>query len=146
MTSRVLLTKYAQEFLRKQTNLNKYRNEIQYWPKILKIAATRRWHLQLFFYFSYQLIVRVKQRSVTQNLMRKIRTILDTWSLRILQIELEISQNVSYQGKHFFLTGIHFMQESAATTRHGFTGKRSTNTLNYTGNLLRKNLQLKDVC
>ena len=42
----------------------------------------------------------------------------------------------------FFLTGIHFMQESAATTRHGFTRKRSTNTLNYTGNLLRKNLQL----
>ena len=33
VTSRVLLTKYAQKFLRKQTNLNKYRNEIQDWPK-----------------------------------------------------------------------------------------------------------------
>ena len=49
---------------------------------------------------------------------------------------------VPSRGNIFFLTGIHFMQESAATTRHGFTRKRSTNTLNYTGNLLRKNLQL----
>ena len=33
-----------------------------------------------------------------------------------------------------------------ATTRHGVTRKRSPKRLNHTGNLFRKNLQLKDVC
>ena len=29
---------------------------------------------------------------------------------------------------------------------HGVTGKRSTKRLKQTGNLFRKNLQLKDIC
>ena len=46
----------------------------------------------------------------------------------------------------FFLIGIHFMQGRTATTRHAVTRKRSTKILKPTGNLFRKNLQLKDVC
>ena len=47
----------------------------------------------------------------------------------------------------FFLKiGIHSMQGSAATTRHGVTRKGSTKRLKHTGNLFRKNLQLKDIC
>ena len=37
------------------------------------------------------------------------------------------------------------MQGGTATTRHGVTKKRSTKALEHTGNLFRKNLQLKDV-
>ena len=77
--------------------------------------------------------------------MRKIRNILKTWSLSIPQTEPEISQNVSQQRKHFMLIGIHFMQGSTATTRHGGTSKRSTKRLKYTRNLFRKKLQLKGV-
>ena len=46
----------------------------------------------------------------------------------------------------FFLIGIHSMQGWTATMRHGVTRKRSTKRLKHTGNLFRKNLQLKDVC
>ena len=35
------------------------------------------------------------------------------------------------------------MQDRAATTRHGFTRKRSTKRLKHTGNHFVKNLQLK---
>ena len=42
-----------------------------------------------------------------------------------------------------FLIGIHSMQP---TTRHGATRKRSKKRLKCTGNMFRKNLQLKDVC
>ena len=45
-----------------------------------------------------------------------------------------------------FLIGIHSMQGSTATTRHGLTRKRSTKRSKHTVNLFRKNLQLKDVC
>ena len=45
-----------------------------------------------------------------------------------------------------FLIGIHSMQDWKATTRHGVTRKRSTKRLQHTGNLSRKNLQLRDVC
>ena len=38
------------------------------------------------------------------------------------------------------------MPGSTATSRHGFTSKRSTKRLKQTGNLFRENLQLKDVC
>ena len=48
--------------------------------------------------------------------------------------------------KIFFFIGIHSMQGGADTTRHGVTTKRSTKRLKHTGNLFRKNLQLKDVC
>ena len=78
--------------------------------KIPKIAVTRRWHMQLFFQRSFRVIVRVIQRRVTQNFIRKTRTILKTWSLSIPQTEPEISQNVFQQRKHFLLIGIHFMQ------------------------------------
>ena len=37
------------------------------------------------------------------------------------------------------------MQGWTATARHGVARKSSTKRLNYTGNLLRKNLQLKHV-
>ena len=46
----------------------------------------------------------------------------------------------------FFFNGIHSMPGWTATTRHGVTRKRSTKRLKHTGNLFRKNLQLKDVC
>ena len=49
--------------------------------------------------------------------------------------------------KQFFLKiGIHFRQGWTASMRHGVTRKRSTNWLQHTGNLFRKNLQLKGVC
>ena len=44
------------------------------------------------------------------------------------------------------LIGIHCMQGSTATTRHGVARKRNTERLRHAGNLFRKNLQLKDVC
>ena len=46
----------------------------------------------------------------------------------------------------FYLIEIHSMQGWTAATRHGVTRKRSTKRLNQTGNLFRKNLQLKDIC
>ena len=46
----------------------------------------------------------------------------------------------------FFLIGVHSKQGWTATTKHGVTRKRSKKRLKYTGNLMRKNLQLKDVC
>ena len=51
-----------------------------------------------------------------------------------------------YQSLPIFLIGIPSMQGSTATTRHGVTWKRNTKRLKHTGNLFRKNLQLKDVC
>ena len=46
----------------------------------------------------------------------------------------------------FLLIGIHSMQGTAATTRHGVTRKRGTKRLKHARNLLRKDLQLKDIC
>ena len=46
----------------------------------------------------------------------------------------------------YFLIGIHSMQGWKATIRHGVIRKRNTKRLQHTGNLFRKNLQLKDVC
>ena len=46
----------------------------------------------------------------------------------------------------FYLTGIYYMQGWTATTWGGVTRKRNTKRLRQTGNLFRKNLQLKDVC
>ena len=46
----------------------------------------------------------------------------------------------------FFLIGIHPMQGSTTTTRHGVTRKKAQKRLQDTKNLFRKNLQLKDVC
>ena len=46
----------------------------------------------------------------------------------------------------FFKIGIHTIQDLTATTRHGVTRKKNKKTLKHTGNLFRKNLQLKDVC
>ena len=48
--------------------------------------------------------------------------------------------------KSFFLIGIHSMQGSTATARHGVTRKEAQKRLQGTENLFRKNLQLKDVC
>ena len=45
----------------------------------------------------------------------------------------------------FILIGIHSKQGWTATTRHGVTRKRNTERLRHTGNLFRKNLQLKDL-
>ena len=48
----------------------------------------------------------------------------------------------------FFIIGIHYMQGSTATTRHGVTRKRKTKNLMHAGNLFffGKNLQLTGVC
>ena len=113
--------------------------------KIPKIDATRRWHMQLFFNCSYRVIVRVIQRRVTQNFMRKIRTILKTWSQSIPQTEPEISQNVSQQRKLFLLIGI-LLCKAEQPLRGMELHKESTKRLKYTGNMSRKNLQLKNVC
>ena len=43
----------------------------------------------------------------------------------------------------FFKIGIHSRK---GWTRHGVARKRSTKRLKHTGNMFRKNLQLKDVC
>ena len=52
----------------------------------------------------------------------------------------------TYFVEHLFLVRIHSIQGLTATTRHGVTNKRNTKRLRQTGNLFRKNLQLKDVC
>ena len=46
----------------------------------------------------------------------------------------------------FVLFWIHSMQGWTATTKHGVTRKRSTERLEHTRNLVRKNLQLIGVC
>ena len=46
----------------------------------------------------------------------------------------------------FFLIGIHSMQGWTATTTHGVTRKEAQKRLQDTENLVRKKLQLKDVC
>ena len=46
----------------------------------------------------------------------------------------------------FLLIGIHSLQGRAATTRHGVARKRGTKRLKHVRNLLRKDLQLKDIC
>ena len=46
----------------------------------------------------------------------------------------------------FFKIGVHSMQDQIDTTRHGVTRKDAQKRLQDTENLLRKNLQLKDVC
>ena len=48
--------------------------------------------------------------------------------------------------KHIFLIGIHSMQSSTATTRHGVTRNRSTKRLEHTENIFRKNMQVIVVC
>ena len=53
--------------------------------------------------------------------------------------------SASTKKNNFFLIGIRSMQGRTATIRHGVTRKRSTKRLKHTGNLFRKNLQLKDV-
>ena len=45
-----------------------------------------------------------------------------------------------------FLMGIHSMQGWPSTTSHGVKPKKSTKRFKHTGNLFRKNLQLKGVC
>ena len=57
----------------------------------------------------------------------------------------DFAQSQQNQKTIFFLIGIHSMQGWTATTRHGVTRKRNTKRLKHTGNLFRKNLQLKDV-
>ena len=47
---------------------------------------------------------------------------------------------------HFFLIGIPSMEGWTATLGHGVTRKRCTKRSKHTGNLIRKNLQLKVVC
>ena len=46
---------------------------------------------------------------------------------------------------HTFLIGIHSMQNWTATKRHGVAKERSTKRFEHTGNLFRKNQQLKVV-
>ena len=63
---------------------------------------------------------------------------------------LNFWKNFQFSNLNFFfllfLIEIHSMQGWTLTTRHGVTRKRSTKILQHTGNLFRKNLQLKDVC
>ena len=42
--------------------------------------------------------------------------------------------------RDFFLIGIHSMQGTTTTMRHGVNKKKSTKSLKHTGNLFRKNL------
>ena len=63
-------------------------------------------------------------------------------SLKINDWDLHLSR---YRNG-FFLIGIHSMLGWTATTRHEVTKKEAQKRLQYTENLFRKNLQLKDVC
>ena len=54
--------------------------------------------------------------------------------------------DVRYSPVAFFKIWIHSMQDLTANTRHEVTRKRNTKGLRHTGKLVRKNLQLKDVC
>ena len=47
--------------------------------------------------------------------------------------------------QEFFFTEIHFMQGRIAITRNGVTRKKNSKRINHTGDLFRKNLQLRDV-
>ena len=47
--------------------------------------------------------------------------------------------------ENYFSIVIHSVKSWTVTTRHGVTRKKSTKRLNHTGNLFRKNLQLKGV-
>ena len=73
------------------------------------------------------------------------------------KFEIKIDQDVNnlFYFCNFFRYVFHFnifliaaksMQGSTATTRHGVTKKRSSRRLKHTGNMLRKDLQLKCVC
>ena len=55
---------------------------------------------------------------------------------------------IHYNGNEYLKkkNEIHSTQGWAAATRHGVTKKRSTERLEHTGNLFRKNLQLIGVC
>ena len=56
---------------------------------------------------------------------------------------LKLLTTASTLSHAFFLIGIHTMQGRTATRRHGVKGKRGNKRLKHTGNLSRKNLQLK---
>ena len=45
-----------------------------------------------------------------------------------------------------FLIQVHSVKGSTATTRQGFTRKKTTKELKHTENMFRKNVLLKDVC
>ena len=47
--------------------------------------------------------------------------------------------------ENYFSIVIHSVKSWTVTTRHGVTRKKSTKRLNHTGNLFKKNLQLKGV-
>ena len=64
----------------------------------------------------------------------------------VLVVTIDSSMLSSSISIYFFSIGIHSMQDSTATTRYGVTRKRNTKKFRRTRNLLRKNLQLKDVC
>ena len=60
-------------------------------------------------------------------------------------LHLQVHSSNLYSMK-FFLKNWHPLSQWTATTGHGVTRKRSTKRLQYTGNLFRRNLQLKDLC
>ena len=86
-----------------------------------------------------------------------IKEIITAYKCRIVSVKQDLTQNKKnkYLNKvieserngiiritnDFFKIFIHSMQDWTATTRHG-----GTKRLKHTGNLLRKNLMLKDVC
>ena len=55
----------------------------------------------------------------------------------------EYISDITLEKKIFFLIGIHSMQGWTSTTRHGVTRNKAQKRLQDTGNLFRKNLQLK---
>ena len=66
--------------------------------------------------------------------------------VRTLNIEKRLKLSYSrHWARSFILIGIHSMQDWTVTVRHGDTRIRSTKRLKYTGNMFRKNLQLKSV-
>ena len=87
--------------------------------------------------------------SVGKNLQKKIPP---TKKTSVDYLEKPNSENfiiaptTSDEINYFFKIGIHSMKGWIATMRHGFTRQKSTKRLQHTGNLFRKNLQLKDVC
>ena len=99
-----------------------------------------------------QFLAIAKSDEKTSNLLKKTSNRFDKSecfgdiSLTVMSSSISSSfERFSNWLRIFFFNGIHSMQGWTATMRHGVTRKRSTKRLEHTGNLFRKNLQLKNM-
>ena len=95
-------------------------------------------------YYLLKSEINIISRSVSH--FKCLRKLQDTIKVHVIWLLDKNGLKVTFTWRLLFLIKIHSMQDWTATTRHGITRKRSTKRLEHTGNLFRKNLQLKDVC